>query len=173
MGKGRFGMPYAEVLHEAHKRGIAGIGSEIVQIPDEHNEYKAIVKAQALLKIGEEVIPFTAHGEAWPKDDAGGKPGPSTDATLRMAETRAKKRALLDAIDRGSDPEIEQASATDDQIIELTSLLKTDEHLTWFETRVGHPFSETTEAEARAYIPRIRRRMEEQTREQQSQETKA
>lgn len=82
------------ILAEAHERGLQGIETQLIQIPTEENGQTAIVKATARMKDGSS---FDGHGDANPKN-VGSK---IVNAILRMAETRAKGRALRDACNIG------------------------------------------------------------------------
>jgi hypothetical protein len=82
------------VLHESHERGLIGIDSTLVQIPAADNGNVAIVKALARFEGGKE---FNAYGDASP-NNVNSK---IATALIRMAETRAKGRALRDACDIG------------------------------------------------------------------------
>jgi hypothetical protein len=82
------------VLHESHERGLLGIDCTLVQIPAADNGNVAIVKAVARFEGGKE---FNAYGDASP-NNVNAK---IATALIRMAETRAKGRALRDACDIG------------------------------------------------------------------------
>ncbi|CCW34955.1 hypothetical protein CTKA_00023 [Chthonomonas calidirosea] len=90
---------YAGLLDLAHARGLKAIETELVQIPTEANKNVAIVRAVVRMegsKEGEERI-FTGLGDADPTNVA---PAMRT-CLLRLAETRAKARALRDAVNIG------------------------------------------------------------------------
>lgn len=81
---------YPGLLDLAHREcGLRGIETEIVQIPTEANGERAIVFA----KVKTEAGTFTAIGDASP----GNVGRMIVPHILRMAETRAKARALRDA----------------------------------------------------------------------------
>jgi hypothetical protein len=86
---------YAGILAEAHSRGLQAIETLVIQIPTADNDHTAIVRAIVQMKDGST---FTGYGDANPKNV---NPRIAT-ALLRMAETRAKGRALRDAIDCGA-----------------------------------------------------------------------
>jgi hypothetical protein len=97
---------YGGVLAEAHDRGLRAIHTELIQIPTEENGHTAIVKAVVEMErweAGEERtdppirLTFEAYGDANPRNV---NPRIAT-AVLRMAETRAKGRALRDACNIG------------------------------------------------------------------------
>ena len=84
---------YAGLLSQAHEEGLAKICTEILQPPTEENGRLAIVKAEVTTAKGS----FEALGDACPE---------SVDEFLaphliRVAETRAKARALRDAVNVG------------------------------------------------------------------------
>lgn len=85
---------FAGILAEAHERGLQSIETQLIQVPGEENGHVAIVKATVRMKGGET---FDGYGDASPRNV---NPRIAT-AILRMAETRAKGRALRDAINCG------------------------------------------------------------------------
>ena len=98
---------YPGILSEAHRRGLGSIETQLIQVPTEENGNVAIVKATVTMYPGlggEEFSDrpppfrtFEGYGDASPKNV-----NPRiASALLRMAETRAKGRALRDAIDCG------------------------------------------------------------------------
>lgn len=99
---------YAGLLDAAHSEGLAGIWTEIIQIPTQDNGMYAVVKAKAIKLrrkrdaegnfINEWIeIPFSGIGDASP-ESVGRNIAPHI---LRMAETRAKARALRDLTNIG------------------------------------------------------------------------
>lgn len=92
---------YAGLLSEAHSQELKGISTELIQVPDESNANVAIVKATADMGDGRS---FTGIGDANPKN-VGRNIVPHL---IRMAETRAKARALRDAVNVGSLVSIEE-----------------------------------------------------------------
>lgn len=85
---------FAGILAEAHERGLQSIETQLIQIPTDENAQTAIVKAVVRMKDGST---FEGYGDANPRNV---NPRIAT-ATIRMAETRAKGRALRDAINCG------------------------------------------------------------------------
>lgn len=85
---------FAGVLAEAHERGLQSITVELVQIPEEANGNTAIMRATVTMKDGSQ---FSDYGDANPRNTN----ARIATALLRMASTRAKGRALRDAINCG------------------------------------------------------------------------
>ena len=84
---------YPEVLAKGHTEGLCLVRTTLVQTPFEENGYLAIVKASVKTSRGV----FQAYGDASPE---------SVESTfvphlIRVAETRAKARALRDAVNVG------------------------------------------------------------------------
>ena len=74
---------FAGLLDEAHSRGLRGIDTELIQVPDEANGSVAIVKATAEMDDGRH---FSGIGDASP-ENVGRNIAPHL---IRMAETRRK-----------------------------------------------------------------------------------
>lgn len=87
---------YAGILSEAHNAGLVGIETELIQIPDATNDFTAIVKATVRMD-GKDGRTFIDYGDANPKNTN----ARIATALIRMASTRAKGRALRDAINVG------------------------------------------------------------------------
>lgn len=87
---------YEGLLDEAHRRGLRAIRTELVQAPAESNGWTAICRAEVELD-GEPVRRFSGLGDA-NAQSVGRAIAPHI---LRMAETRAKARALRDAVNIG------------------------------------------------------------------------
>ena len=84
---------YAGLLEEAHSRGLRSIETELLQVPAAENGEVAIVRAVVRLEDGK----YAGIGDASPQN-VGRNIAPHI---IRMAETRAKARALRDAINVG------------------------------------------------------------------------
>src|SRR5215216_7671352 len=97
---------FAGLLDEAHSRGLRGIDTQLIQVPDDQNGNVAIVKATAEMEDGSH---FSGIGDASP-ENVGRNIVPHI---IRMAETRAKARALRDAVNVGATA-LEELSDGDD-----------------------------------------------------------
>ena len=84
---------YAGLLDEAHGQGLKGIKTQLLQVPSPDNGNVAICYAEVTTDKGV----FTGIGDASPDNVA----RIMTPHILRMAETRAKARALRDAVNVG------------------------------------------------------------------------
>ncbi|MCC6348392.1 MAG: hypothetical protein IT347_02240 [Candidatus Eisenbacteria bacterium] len=84
---------YAELLKLAHDEGLKSIATELVLQPSEDNGRLAIVKASVETERGH----FEALGDA----DPGNVDDFLAPHLIRVAETRAKARALRDAVNVG------------------------------------------------------------------------
>lgn len=100
--KGKDFVLYRGLLAKAHDEGLRSIDTEIVQFPTAANERLCVVKAVVHMDDGEgsRTRRFTGYGDASPdiKGNLGGMIAPHW---IRMAETRAKARALRDAVNVG------------------------------------------------------------------------
>lgn len=81
---------YAGLLDEAHAQGLKSIRTTLLQIPDESNGNVAICQAEVTTEKGT----FTGLGDASPSNVA----RLMQCCLIRMAETRAKARAMRDAV---------------------------------------------------------------------------
>ena len=81
---------YAGLLDEAHLQGLQSIKTELVQVPTAQNGHVAICTAEVVTERGT----YTGIGDA----DPANVNQMMANALIRMAETRAKARALRDAI---------------------------------------------------------------------------
>ena len=95
--QGRMYVKYGGVLEEALANGLIGIKVDLIQIPTPENAHTAISKATARLKRGDDILEFEEYGDASPANCA----KMVQNALIRMANTRAKGRALRDAIGHG------------------------------------------------------------------------
>lgn len=90
---GRDFTTYATLLGKAHEENLARVKTELIQTPDDGNHQTAIVKAEVETARGV----FGALGDASPENvEAFLAPH-----LIRVAETRAKARALRDAVNVG------------------------------------------------------------------------
>lgn len=95
--QGRMYVKYGGVLQEALASGLKDLLVELVQIPTPENGHTAICKATARLERDDRTMLFTEYGDASPANCA----KMVSNALIRMAATRAKGRALRDAIGHG------------------------------------------------------------------------
>ncbi|MCX6020928.1 MAG: hypothetical protein NTZ05_04205, partial [Chloroflexi bacterium] len=86
---GRSFVLYAGLLDEAHQQGLKSIQTTLVQIPSDDNGFVAICQAVVETDKGR----YSGIGDAAPNNVT----APMRNAIIRMAETRAKARALRDA----------------------------------------------------------------------------
>lgn len=89
---------YAGLLDLAHEQGLKAIETELVQVPCEENGRVAIFKATVILEKDGAERAFTGYGDAAPNNVA----SIMQTCLIRMAETRAKGRALRDAVNVGT-----------------------------------------------------------------------
>ena len=109
--QGRAFVLYAGLLDLAHQNGLKSIRTELVQVPDENNYRVAICVATVVLEKEGVERTFTGIGDAAPNNVA---PMMLT-CLIRMAETRAKARALRDSVNVGvtAFEELGEEDATD------------------------------------------------------------
>src|SRR5882762_7647593 len=84
---------YAGLLSQAHEEGLARVRTSILQIPTEENGRLAIIKAEVETSKGL----FEAIGDACPENVEDFL----APHLIRVSETRAKARALRDAVNVG------------------------------------------------------------------------
>jgi hypothetical protein len=99
---------YAGLLNEAHNLGLKAIDTDLIQIPGDDNGNVAIVKAVATMGDERE---FHGIGDASP-ENVGRNIAPHL---IRMAETRAKARALRDAINVAEALNDDESTAYEDE----------------------------------------------------------
>lgn len=85
---------YAGLLDYAHRNGLARIATTLLQAPDKLNEYTCIMHAHVEFADGRA---FDGVGDANPGNVSRG----IAPHLIRMAETRAKARALRDGVNVG------------------------------------------------------------------------
>lgn len=95
--QGRSFVLYAGLLDLAHQQGLTSITTEIVQLPLAENGNTAICVAKVTLERNGKMQCFSGIGDAEPQNVAPAM----KHCLLRMAETRAKGRALRDAVNVG------------------------------------------------------------------------
>lgn len=106
---------FAGLLDEAHTRGLVGIDTELLQVPEESNGQVAVVKATVQIEETSssggsgELRTFSGIGDASPENVSRN----IVPHLIRMAETRAKARALRDAVNIGATA-LEELSDGDD-----------------------------------------------------------
>jgi hypothetical protein len=88
---------YAGLLDLAHQQGLKSISTQLVQVPNEANNRVAICTATVIIEKDGAERTFTGIGDSAPNNVA---PAMQT-CLIRMAETRAKARALRDAVNVG------------------------------------------------------------------------
>ncbi len=91
--QGRSFVLYAGLLDLAHSQGLRAIRTQVLQLPSEENGQTAVVHAEIETERGT----FHGVGDANPSNVARAM----LTCTIRLAETRAKARALRDATNVG------------------------------------------------------------------------
>src|SRR3712207_5090104 len=103
---------FAGLLDEAHNRGLVGMETEEIEVlynPDDGQPERARYKATALMDQDGSICRYSGYGDA-DRQNVGRNIIPHL---IRMAETRAKARALRDAINVGATA-LEELSDGDD-----------------------------------------------------------
>ena len=93
--KGKSFVTYVGLLDLAHQKGLTGFTTELLQAPNEANGQTTIIIARAIFNDGERM--FCGIGDANPNNVN----RMIAVHAIRMAETRAKGRALRDALNIG------------------------------------------------------------------------
>lgn len=89
---------YKQLIGLAHTAGLTNILTELIQLPHEANGGIAVFKATVILEQEGVTKTFTAYGDAAKNNVAQAM----IHCLPRMAETRAKARALRDAVNVGA-----------------------------------------------------------------------
>lgn len=95
--QGRAFVLYAGLLAEAHSQGLQSIRTELLQVPSEENGGIAICRAVVTMAHEQREQVYTGIGDAAVTNVAPAM----VHCLIRMAETRAKARALRDAVNVG------------------------------------------------------------------------
>ena len=90
---------YKQLLNLAHQRGLRSLKTALLQIPGAENGWVAIARAEAVF-VGEDGIErvYEEIGDAAPNNLS----QMVANCSIRMASTRAKARALRDAVNVGA-----------------------------------------------------------------------
>src|SRR5215210_1160185 len=129
---------YAGLLEEAHSRGLRSIETELLQIPEKENGEVAIVKAVIRTEEGK----FAGIGDASPQNVN----RTIAPHVIRMAETRAKARALRDAINVGVTA-FEELGGEEEEVVESSGT----------QERNGRPRAQSEEG--RGELPATRKQL--------------
>jgi hypothetical protein len=153
---------YAGLLEEAHSRGLRSIETELLQVPAKENGEVAIVKAVIRTEEGK----FGGIGDASPQNVNRA----IAPHLIRMAETRAKARALRVVESAGTREQRDgqqpraqneegrgELPATRKQLNYLEALISdvVEDGIGRFEEMVGKPVGELTREEASEWIGRL------------------
>ena len=160
-GSGKPYILYAGLLDLAHGLGIKYIETYLLQIPSPDNANTAIVHATVEMEDGTR---FQGIGDASP--DNVGKA--VAEHLIRMAETRAKARALRDAVnplgagvdetDFAQGDEDSAGFASEDQVEHLSTLAaqwRGDRGVERLEARIGKDLVDLSPDEADEWIERL------------------
>ena len=109
---------YAGLLEEAHSRGLRSIETELLQVPAKENGEVAIVKAVIRTEEGK----FGGIGDASPQNVNRA----IAPHLIRMAETRAKARALRDAINVGVTAFEELGGPSEEEVVQSSGTQEPD-----------------------------------------------
>jgi hypothetical protein len=135
--QGRSFVLYAGLLDLAHTQGLRAIRTRLLQVPADDNGLTAIVSAEVETDRGT----FSGIGDANPANVS----RMMLTCTIRLAETRAKARALRDAVNVGVTA-FEELGEQDD----LVSAATDNRPLTWTNGSGGPTAGPTIDDAARA-----------------------
>lgn len=138
---------FAGLLDEAHaKHGLRSIETELIQVPSAENGDVAIVYAVVRTENGK----FTGIGDASP-ENVGKNIVPHV---IRMAETRAKARALRDAINVGA-TSLEELGPEEEEVSPRELLFRiVGKRVAEFEEKYGS-IAGLTDAGAQQHVDRL------------------
>lgn len=105
---------YAGVLNRAHEEGLKRIETEVLQFPMEENRLVCVVRATVETSKGV----FQGIGDCSPKNTT----AMIVPHLIRMAETRAKGRALRDAVNIGEALQEEMGGPNTTSLSELKEM---------------------------------------------------
>jgi hypothetical protein len=108
-------LTYEGLLDIAHQKGLKSIQTAPVQIPSDENGHVAIFHAH--VEMEDERV-FEATGDASKANVSRG----IQDAIIRMAETRAKRRALGDAVNYGAEHDVDSAPQASGELAAVESM---------------------------------------------------
>lgn len=123
------GPSYAQVLQDVRNAGMISTSTSVEVVPCESNEYLCIIRAETVmppLREGDSPRHYSGIGAAYPRKNGAnvihGVSNPSF--YMHIAESRAKKRAWMDALGRGDGLE---ENIREDVFQERTTLTRRDD----------------------------------------------